>query len=202
MSLHCLRDMNLTFLPMLAFCACCHDISESRCWQPRKDCLGQVCVYTLTPTCVWMCWSRQSPIDVCSTSQVRQELQRLPGAPAQTSRLFSLHAKAAELKQKAADMEARAVPRPEPPQYGPLWQNVHRFLNGLGSQERMTHLLGRLMVSKGWHLVICAIIRCICSCPFVLALPLCNERCVVAPAPYMIVSFASLSECLASAAYD
>lgn len=78
--------------------------------------------------------------------QVRQELQRLPGAPTQTSRLFSLHTKAADLKQKAADMEAKAVPRPHPPQYGPLWQSVHRFLTGLGSLERMTNLLARLVV--------------------------------------------------------
>lgn len=101
-------------------------------------------------------------------------MQRLPGAPTQTSRLFGLHVKAADLKQKAADMEAKAVPRPDPPQYGPLWQNVHRFLNGLGIQERMTDLLGRLTVSKSWHLVVCDIIRCICPCSFALALPVCS----------------------------
>lgn len=84
--------------------------------------------------------------------QVRQELQRLPGAPTQTSRLFGLRAQAAELKKKAANMEAKAVPRPDPPHYTPLWQNVHRFLVGLGSQERMANLLGRLMVrTASWH---------------------------------------------------
>ncbi len=44
-------------------------------------------------------------------------------------------------------MEAKAVPRPDPPQYAPLWQNVQRFLVGLGSVERMTSLLTRLTVS-------------------------------------------------------
>lgn len=84
--------------------------------------------------------------------QVRHELQRLPGAPTQTSRLFALRSQAAELKQKAADMKAKAVPRPDPPHYAPLWQNVHRFLGGLGSQERMTNLLVRLMVTRAaWH---------------------------------------------------
>ena len=100
---------------------------------------------------------------------MRQELQRLPGAPTQTSRLFGLRAKAADLKQKAADMEAKAVPRPDPPQYAPLWQNVHRFLNGLGSQERMIDLLGRLTVSNSWHLVCGAIVQCICTCSLVPA---------------------------------
>ncbi len=51
-------------------------------------------------------------------------------------------------------MEAKAVPRPEPPQYAPLWQNVQRFLAGLGSVERMTSLLTRLTVS-------CSVL-CIC----------------------------------------
>ena len=53
-------------------------------------------------------------------------------------------------------MEAKAVPRPIPPQYTPLWQNVQRFLVGLGSVERMTSLLIRLTVS-------CAVL-CICQC--------------------------------------
>ena len=103
-------------------------------------------VYMLSPTCLQRAGQGRAPL--MSALQVRQELQRLPGAPTQTSRLFCLHAKAADLKQQAADMEAKAVPRPDPPQYGPLWQNVHRFLNGLGSQERMTDLLGRLMVKQ------------------------------------------------------
>lgn len=78
--------------------------------------------------------------------QVREELQRLPGAPTQISRLFGLYSRAAELKQKAAVMEAKTVPRPDPPHYTPLWQNVHRFLAGLGSLDRITQLLSRLMV--------------------------------------------------------
>ena len=43
-------------------------------------------------------------------------------------------------------MEAKAVPRPHPPHYAPLRQNVQRFLLGLGSVERMTSLMTRLQV--------------------------------------------------------
>ena len=53
-------------------------------------------------------------------------------------------------------MEAKAVPRPDPPHYAPLWQNVQRFLVGLGSVERMTSLLTRLKVS-------CSVL-CSCYC--------------------------------------
>ncbi|KAL0049173.1 hypothetical protein WJX82_008148 [Trebouxia sp. C0006] len=82
--------------------------------------------------------------DVLPETEVRQQLQRLPGAPTQSSHLAALRSTAAELRQKAADMEAKAVPRPIPPQYTPLWQNVQRFLVGLGSVERMMSLLIRL----------------------------------------------------------
>ncbi len=43
-------------------------------------------------------------------------------------------------------MEAKAVPRPDPPQYAPLWQNVQRFLVGLGSVDRIVSLMTRLKV--------------------------------------------------------
>ena len=52
-------------------------------------------------------------------------------------------------------MEGKAVPRPDPPRYAPLWQGVHRFLAGLGSLERMTSLLGRLMVHMLTLLCVC-----------------------------------------------
>ncbi|KAL0028971.1 hypothetical protein WJX77_009058 [Trebouxia sp. C0004] len=86
--------------------------------------------------------------DVLPETEVRQQLQRLPGAPTQSSRLAALRSTAAELRQKAAEMEAKAVPRPDPPQYAPLWQNVQRFLVGLGSVERMTSLLNRLTLQQ------------------------------------------------------
>lgn len=69
-------------------------------------------------------------------------------------------------------MEAKAVPRPDPPQYAPLWQNVQRFLVGLGSVERMTSLLTRLTVS-------CSVL-CFCYCLAGMAVActvvLCDEK--------------------------
>ena len=126
---------------------------------------------------------------------MRQELQRLPGAPTQTSRLFSLHAKAADLKQKAADMEAKAVPRPDPPQYGPLWQNVHRFLNGLGSQERIADLLGRLMVKAQ-----AGILSFVHMMHSLVLGSLCAVGWILASVPYVSMSFPSVSKCQAFSA--
>lgn len=67
-------------------------------------------------------------------------------------------------------MEAKAVPRPDPPQYAPLWQNVQRFLVGLGSVERMTSLLTRLIVS-------CSVL-CMCCCLAGVAVAVTVVTCV------------------------
>ena len=80
--------------------------------------------------------------------QVRAQLQRLPGSPAQASRLAALHAEAAELRTKAAKMEARAVPRPAPPKYTQIMQSVQQFLAGSGSMQRIQSLLVHLEVSS------------------------------------------------------
>ena len=80
--------------------------------------------------------------------QVRQQFERLPGAPRQFSRLAKLHTMTQEMTQKAADMEAKAVPRPDPPQYSALWQSVQRFLSGLANVARVTGLIARLKVCR------------------------------------------------------
>ena len=80
--------------------------------------------------------------------QVRLQLQRLPGSPAQATCLATLCTAAAELKSKAAKLEARAVPRPAPPQYAQLVQSVQHFLAGSGSVPRMKALLLRLEVTS------------------------------------------------------
>lgn len=81
-------------------------------------------------------------------AQVRAQLQRLPGSPSQASRLATLHAEAAELRSKAGKMEAKAVPRPSPPQYVQITHSVQQFLAGAGSVHRVEALLTRVEVSK------------------------------------------------------
>ena len=82
----------------------------------------------------------------CHALQVRQQFERLPGAPRQFSRLVQLSSVTKELTRKAAELEAKAVPRPDPPRYLALQQTVQRFLSGLGSVDRMTRLMSRLQV--------------------------------------------------------
>jgi len=85
-------------------------------------------------------------------------------------------------------MEAKAVPRPDPPQYAHLWQNVQRFLVGLGSVERMTSLLTRLTVS-------CSVL-CICYCLAGMAECMSGRRCAVAvPVSFCVESFTTESAC-------
>ena len=81
---------------------------------------------------------------------MRAQLQSLPGSPAQAGRLAALHAEAADLKSKVAKMEAKAVPRPAPPQYAQVLQSVQHFLAGSGSMQRMQSLLVHLEVGSSY----------------------------------------------------
>lgn len=81
---------------------------------------------------------------------MRAQLQSLPGSPAQAGRLAALYAEAADLKSKVAKMEAKAVPRPAPPQYAQVLQSVQHFLAGSGSMQRMQSLLVHLEVGSSY----------------------------------------------------
>ena len=83
-----------------------------------------------------------------STLQVRRELQRLPGSPSQAAALAGLEAQAATLRRRAAAMEARSVPRPQPPAYIAVQADVQRFVTGVAALPRMQSLLRRLQVSN------------------------------------------------------
>ena len=79
---------------------------------------------------------------------MRRELQRLPGSPLQAAALAGLEAQAATLRCRAAAMEARSVPRPQPPAYLAVQADVQRFMTGVAALPRMQSLLRRLQVSN------------------------------------------------------
>ena len=77
---------------------------------------------------------------------MRQQLQNLPGSPAQATQLAALEGEAEELTSKAARLHAKTVPRPNPPQYTQIMQSVQHFLTSLGGVQRLQSLLTRLQV--------------------------------------------------------
>lgn len=89
-----------------------------------------------------------TPVDLIVTLQVRRELQRLPGRPSQAAALAGLEAQSAGLRRCAAAMEARSVPRPQPPAYAAVQADVQRFVAGVAALPRMQSLLHRLQVGS------------------------------------------------------
>ena len=83
---------------------------------------------------------------------MRRELQGLPGSPSQAAALAALEAQAATLRRRAAAMEARSVPRPQPPAYAAVQADVQRFVAGMAALPRMQSLLRRLQVGTACRL--------------------------------------------------
>jgi len=67
--------------------------------------------------------------------QVRGMLQRLPAGANEAPRMAALAAAARRLAGVAAAQRARAVPRPEPPQYGALLAAVCAFAGAPAGSE-------------------------------------------------------------------
>ena len=77
---------------------------------------------------------------------MREQLQRLPGGEDESQRIVKLREVAANIASEAEELQRQIVPRPVPSQYQALQAELGRFAEGLGSVERLTGLVGRLMV--------------------------------------------------------
>ncbi|KAK9809153.1 hypothetical protein WJX72_010301 [[Myrmecia] bisecta] len=107
---------------------------------------------------------RQHLLDIITHSvqpetQVRQALQELPIGADNSPRILALAERERELSAKAKLLKARMVPRPEPPQYGALHDELRRFTTSLGSVQRIQALLRGLQAGDAralqeatvWH---------------------------------------------------
>lgn len=72
------------------------------------------------------------------------------GGPDETRRIAALLRRSAELQESAEKLEGRCVPRPVPPVYFDLRDEVVRFVDGLASTARMLPL-----IEVGFHLSLC-----------------------------------------------
>lgn len=77
-------------------------------------------------------------------TQVRRMLEQLPGGPSQAAQLAQLLARRAALLARQAALASKCVPRPQPPQYHALHQEVAGFAGGMGQPARLLALAARL----------------------------------------------------------
>ena len=66
------------------------------------------------------------------------------GGPDEAARIAELEARSAELAQQAERLQRRSTPRPAPPQYLTLRDDVARFAASFGSVPRLLELIGQL----------------------------------------------------------
>lgn len=73
--------------------------------------------------------------------EVRETVERLAtGGPANDADVVRLRAEASDLVRKVEQLGAKVVPRPEPPQFGALFEEVTRFIGGSVRVEKVVGL--------------------------------------------------------------
>ncbi|KAL4440107.1 hypothetical protein ABPG75_003108 [Micractinium tetrahymenae] len=79
---------------------------------------------------------------------VRRQAAALPGGPDEGRAIAELEARAAELAQQAERLERRSTPRPTPPQYLTLRDDVERFVSSFGAVPRLLEIISQLSSSS------------------------------------------------------
>lgn len=72
---------------------------------------------------------------------VRQQYAALPGGPSETETIAAVSSREATMLEQAAELDGKSPPRPSPPLYLPLREDVLRFVDGLATIPRMLLLL-------------------------------------------------------------
>ena len=72
---------------------------------------------------------------------VRTQYDVLPGGPSERAAIAALQQRKIELEEAAEELDGKSPPRPTPPQYLSLQEDVSRFASGLATLPRMVELI-------------------------------------------------------------
>lgn len=80
---------------------------------------------------------------------VRRQYDDLPGSPSQLEILSDLSKRQQSLEECISQLEGKSPPRPTPPQYMAIRDDIIRFVDGIASQDRVCSLMQRLSIGDG-----------------------------------------------------
>ena len=73
--------------------------------------------------------------------EVRRQYNAAPGGPSERAAIAALIERKTHLEETAAHLEGKSPPRPSPPQYLALQEDIARFASGLASLPRMVEMV-------------------------------------------------------------
>ncbi|KAG7670517.1 hypothetical protein KSW81_003079 [Nannochloris sp. 'desiccata'] len=80
---------------------------------------------------------------------VRRQYAALPGGPSERDAISALTERKIAIEKTAAELEGKSPPRPTPPQYLSLQEDVNRFISGIASLPRMVDMVAGVARNKG-----------------------------------------------------
>lgn len=80
---------------------------------------------------------------------VRHQCAALPGGPSERDAISALTERKNAMEKIAAELEGKSPPRPTPPQYLSLQEDINRFISGLASLPRMVDMVAGVVRNEG-----------------------------------------------------
>jgi len=80
---------------------------------------------------------------------VRRQYAALPGGPSERDAISALTERKDAMEKIAAELEGKSPPRPTPPQYLSLQEDINRFISGLASLPRMVDMVAGVARNEG-----------------------------------------------------